>query len=331
MRSFRTHKLTLIVVMFVCAVLHGARALAQDIDKESPSVQTAEVLVPTLPTWKLNYSQYFYSFQGDRASVSNDYDFDKITSRMQFLNVNYALPKNWSVNVLVQHYDNYIETIFPKFQNTAFARSDDRITGISDTYITVIAPVSLGYPWVVTADFGVSLPTGDIGYKAHLPGLENINLAYNAQLGSGTVDGLLGGTLLYLQPNYMIGGRAFANIRTGQNKYEYRLGNQYRIDGWFDYNFKNGITPRLVGYYRYKDQIVGVDETRGRLEADNYFYSKQMNWDISAALKYQKNFYKSKLAFVAEAGIPIAQENINVDNSFVRTLYYVNAGLNAAF
>lgn len=307
---------------------------AQDLDKENPTLQTAEVVVPAPPTWKLNYSQYFYSFQGERPAITNEYDFDKITSRMEFFNINYALPQNWSVNVLFQHFDNYIETLFPEAGklNPLFARSDDRIKGLSDTYITVVAPVSLGYPWVVTADFGVSLPTGNLDYKAvNLPGLEAINLAYNAQLGSGTVDGLLGGALLYLQPNYIWGARAFANIRTGTNKFDYRLGNQYRLDSWFDYNFKNGITPRLAGYYRYKDPVIGFDETRGRLAADNYFYSKQMNWDISAALKYQKSFYKSKLTFIAEAGVPIAQENINVDNSFVRTQYYVNAGLNAAF
>lgn len=325
------------MILILFSVVLSFTASAQDIDKENPSVQTAEVVVPAAPKWRLNYSQYFYSFQGERGAITNDYDFDKITSRMEFFNINYALPNNWSLNVLLQHYDNYIETLFPNYAkiNPNLGRSNDRIKGFSDTYVTLIAPVSLGYPWVVTTDFGVSFPTGGIDYKAvNLPGFESYNLAYNAQLGSGTTDGLLGTTVLYLQPNYVIGARAFANIRTGMTKFNYRLGNQYRVDGWFDYNFKNGLTPRLAGYYRYRDPVVGFDENRGQImadTADRYFYSQQINWDISAALRYQKSFYKSKMAFVAEAGVPLAQENINIDNAFVRTLYYVNAGLNAAF
>lgn len=325
------------MIVLFSALLLILPGFAQDIDKGSPSIQTAEVVVPAQPQWRLNYAQYFYSFQGERGAINNSYDFDKITSRMEFFNINYALPKNWSFNVLLQHYDNYIETLFPNYAkiNPALGRSNDRIKGFSDTYVTLVAPVSLGYPWVVTADFGASFPTGRIDYKAvNLPGFENYNLAYNAQLGSGTTDGLLGATVLYLQPNYVFGTRAFANIRTGMSKFNYRLGNQYRLDSWFDYNFKNGLTPRLAGFYRYRDPVVGFDEVRGPEIAngdDRYFYSKQINWDISAALKYQKSFYKSKMAFVAEAGIPIAQENINIDNAFVRTLYYVNAGFNAAF
>lgn len=187
-------------------------------DEAAASVATPAP-VPAAPKLRMNFSSYYYSFQGERAAITNEYEFGKITSRLDFLNFNYALPANWSVNLLVQHYDSYIETRFPKVEVPVWKQSNDRINGIADTYLTVIAPIQLSYPLMITADVGVSMPTGAIDVKAvNLPGLENINLAYNAQLGSGTLDGLAGATVLYLQPNYQIGSRFFANIRTGRDR-----------------------------------------------------------------------------------------------------------------
>lgn len=298
----------------------------------SESAGSTATAVPAQPHWRLNFSSYYYAFQGERGAVTNLYDFDKITSRMDFFNLNYVLPQNWSLNILLQHFDSYIETKFPAVENPLWKQSNDTIRGFSDTYITLIAPIKMGYPIVVTADVGVSIPTGAIDFKAvNLPGLESINLAYNAQLGSGTVDGLAGLTFLYLQPQYQAGSRLFANFRTGRNDFEYRLGNQYRLDMWFDYSLPMGLTPRLAGYYRFKEGIRGFDSTRGNNPADNFFFNKQINWDISAALRYQKALWATKLALSAELGVPIAQDNINVDSTFVRTLYYVSLGLNSTF
>lgn len=319
----------MITLLFSILIAFGASGEEQ-ISSEAAAISTPAPPIK-MPRWRLNFSSYYYAFKGERAAVTNLYDFGDINTRMDFLNINYALPKNWSVNVLFQHFDSYIESKFPSTP-WPWAQSNDRIRGMGDTYLTAMAPIKIGYPIMITADFGLSLPTGGIDYKAvNLPGLESFHMAYNAQLGSGTVDGLAGATILYLQPKYQIGSRVFANIRTGTNKYDYRLGNQYRLDMWYDYNFANGITPRLTGYYRYRDPINGFDETRGNNPADNFFFNKQINWDISAALRYQKALGKSKLAFNAEVGVPIAQRNINVDNSFVKTLYYGNLGLNAAF
>lgn len=312
------------------ALLLSISTFAQEEQPEKTSVNTTAPVLQA-PKWRLNYFSYYYAFQGERAAVTNLYDFDKITARLDFLNVNFALPKNWSLNVLFQHQDNYIETRFPRETNPLWKASNDRINGLADTYVTVLAPVVTAYPVFVTADFGVSLPTGAIDYKAvNLPGLEIYNLAYNAQLGSGTTDGLLGLTAIYMGADYQVGSRFFSNIRAGRNKFGYRLGNQYRWDTWLDYNFKNGFTPRIAGFYRYKDPIDGFDETRGNNPADNFFFNKQINWDISVALRYKKDVFQ-KLAISAEAGVPVAQANINVDNTFVRTQYYLNLGLNTAF
>lgn len=322
-------------IILSCSLVFSADDATSKINNESAAVEatgTVASAVPVLPKWRLNFSSYYYAFQGERAAVTNLYDFDKITSRMDFFNINYSLPKNWSLNILLQHFDNYIETKFPTVTNPLWKQSNDTIRGISDTYVTVVAPLKMSYPLFVTADVGLSLPTGRIDYKAvNLPGLESINLAYNAQLGSGTVDGLAGLTVLYLQPQYQWGSRLFTNWRTGRNEYDYRLGHQYRLDMWFDYTLPYGFTPRLTGYYKYREKIRGFDSTRGNNPADEYFFNKQINWDVSAALRYQKALWNTKLALTAEAGVPLAQDIINVDSAFVRTLYYVSLGLNSTF
>ncbi|MCB9072988.1 MAG: hypothetical protein H6623_05140 [Bdellovibrionaceae bacterium] len=308
----------------------AAQSDSLDEPAATPTVVTTASSTP--PKLRATFSSYYYSFEGRRAAITNLYEFGKITSRLDFFNMNYALPNNWSLNLLLQHYDSYIETRFPFIKDDpTLDHSNDRIEGLSDSYLTVVAPITMSFPIMVTADFGVSIPTGSIAVKSHLPKFETVNLAYNAQLGSGTYDALAGFTVLYIKTQYQLGSRFLANIRTGRNSFDYRLGNQYRLDGWFDYNLPHGFTPRLVGYYRFKDAIVGFDRTRGRLPGDNYFYHKQANWDISLALRYTKQVPSTSLAFNGEVGVPIAQNTINVDHSFVKTLFYVNLGLNAAF
>ncbi len=225
--------------------------------------------------------------------------------------------------VMGSHLNNYVET------ELGGKLYKDRTKGFGDTAIAAIHPIALSANLITIYDIGVSLPTGSINMKNQ--NAPQRNYAYNMQLGSGTYDALLGATALYIQPVYQIGGRGSATLRTGENSNEYRLGNLYRADAWIDAPVGYGLTPRLVGYYKWKDAINGMDKSIGRNPYTEFYHHAQINWDVSAALKYTNSLGTKSVALNAEVGAPIAQGSRNVDNVTVSTDYYANLGLTGTF
>lgn len=289
------------------------------------SEQPAQAAV-TQPKLATTLSSYYYDLKGKKGDDRGFYDFNKLNARIDLLSVGYGTAGSWTVNLLVQHYELYTETLFPK-AIAPWDYSEDRTVGMGDTYLTVLAPVYFLQSWMIIPDFGVSIPTGSINYKSHLPGLQTANLAYNAQHGSGTYDAILGVTALFSQPekSLIFGNRLGATIRTGKNSNDYTLGNLYKLDTWLDYNTSFGLTPRFVGYYRLKGPISGYDKSRGvggaENIADEFYHHDQKDWMVSVAMKYSY-YFTPAVSLAAEAGLPLLQGTENWDNSRVVTNYY---------
>lgn len=331
------YKTFLVVVFFsltATIIVH-----AEDTPVAAAPAATAAYVVPNKLTASLSTS--YYELHGHKADDRKYYDFEKLNARIDLHNLNYGAQGGWSINLLLQHYDFYTETIFPQAALPQWYRSNDRTIGAGDTYLSVVTPTHFVNGWMLTPTFGVSIPTGGINYKSHLPGLEQSNLAYNAQHGSGTYDVLLGGSALLLIDNGVIifGNNLLLDIRTGRNTNSYRLGNMYKYDNWLEYNTAYGITPKLVGSYRYKAAIDGFDKSRGYVlsgvqyenASDEFYHHAQKDWSVSAAVKYSKMFTDSNLTVSGEAGIPVIQRNENWDNSEVIAKYYVNLSLLGQF
>ena len=76
-----------------------------------------------------------------------------------------------------------------------------------------------------------------------------------------------------------------------ENRNGYKLGNLYKGEGWVDLPAGFGFTPRVVGYYKVKQAIKGVDPTLGRNIYTEFYHHDQQNWDISAALKFERKIF----------------------------------------
>ncbi|MFZ3228623.1 MAG: hypothetical protein WA160_00335 [Pseudobdellovibrio sp.] len=295
------------------------------------STINATEAAPAVQNWKAGLMSYYYDLKGKKAADNQEYDFNNLSTRIDLLNLSYTVSPKWTLSLLLQHYEFYTESVFPKLQNTPYANSFDRTEGAGDSFLTAVTPIMFQNSWLLIGDFGLSIPTGTINNKSNLPGLQEINLAYNAQHSSGTYDILGGITALYMQPATQFGTRLSANIRTGRNSNDYTLGNMYRLDSWLDFSTNVGLTPRVVGFYRYKEAIHNFDKTRGEILGDEFYRHSQKNWDISAALKYQLPIAKTGITLAAEAGIPMAQDSDNVDHSKVVTNYYGAFMVNGSF
>jgi hypothetical protein len=292
--------------------------------EENSSANTVTTKVAQ-PKWKSSFNSYFYDFEGTRAQKDNAYEFGDTTLKMQMMSLSYQLANGWTVMGLAQYYENNVVTKFGTLV------SKDSSKGVADTLIGVAKPVVMNGSFMLLTDLSVSLPTGSIDEENPKALVKGTHYPYNMQMGSGTVDAVIGLTPLYFAADYQLGSRLSTILRTGdRNDNGYRLGNQYRLDAWVDVPMKYGFTPRVVGYYKYKDAIEGFDKTLGRNLYLEFYHHSQINWDVSAAVKYAY-VVTPTFAVNGEAGIPMAQDSQNFDNVVVSTQYYVNLGVTGQF
>lgn len=79
---------------------------------------------------------------------------------------------------------------------------------------------------------GISIPTGDIDQRDATPMMNDAQLAYPMQLGSGTWDPNLGLTYLGQSDKFSWGAQSMYKIRLGENSENYTFGNRFDIVGW---------------------------------------------------------------------------------------------------
>lgn len=133
-------------------------------------------------------------------------------------------------------------------------------SGLGDTVLSGsyrFSHVNNGFWWVVA---GISLPTGsidEIGDTPRAPGDQQ--LPYTMQLGSGTFDFPIE---ISFQSNnshdYSISFSAM--LRTGKNKRNYRLGNNYELKGKYRFALNRRAKLFVGSEYSYLRRISGQDD-----------------------------------------------------------------------
>ncbi|MEZ0392407.1 MAG: hypothetical protein ACAH59_09340 [Pseudobdellovibrionaceae bacterium] len=317
MKTFKT-------ILFAVLLAVSFSSQAQDLQTSVEKTETK-----TAPKWKADFYSYYYNFAGTEASSKDDaqYDFDDATLNMQLMSLQYQYSDKWTFQVMATYLDNYVET--KMYGPGGLTVYKDRTTGMGDTVFSAFTPLYASAEALVLADVGVSVPTGDIDQKNEY--YPQYHYAYNMQNGSGTYDAVTGLTALSFQGNTQLGSHLTGIFRNGRNANGYGLGNLFRADAWVDYNTKWGLTPRLVGYYKHKGAVRGEDQQyspRGNSLVE-FYYHDQINWDVSAALKYSQPV--GPVALSAEVGAPLAQGSRNYDNVVVSTEYYGSLNVGGSF
>ena len=106
---------------------------------------------------------------------------------------------------------------------------------------------------------GVGLPTGSIDERADIPAGPNQRLPYPMQLGSGTYDPKLGLTYSHVRNDWYFGANTSGTWRLGRNDNNYRLGNQYVVDGWASYRFNPWLHSSARTVATFLGDIHGAD------------------------------------------------------------------------
>jgi hypothetical protein len=295
---------------------------------ESSSTAQAESKPATPGPWKASATSLYYSFEGTRDAHDGIYGFGRTTLAMQLVQLSYQISPGWTVLAIGAYLDNYVETNMP-IPGAGTVVFRDRTLGWGDTLLDVVHPLYASPSFLLFGDLGISFPTGSID-KRNPSNPLNGRYAYNMQLGSGTYDVEAGAVALYVYPYFQVGTHLSTFQRTGESANGYRLGNLYKGEGWLDVPVGLGFTPRVVGYYKVKQAIHGVDPTLGRNILTEYYHHDQQNWDLSAAVKFQHHLVGTA-ELVAEAGLPFTQGSRNSDQVVVSTNYYGSLGVSGTF
>ncbi len=157
----------------------------------------------------------------------------------------------------------------------------------------------------VSLNMGISLPTGKTDKKDNTPA-GNIKLPYPMQLGSGTVDLILGITYTRLLDAWSWGAQAKTMLRFGKNDEGYRLGHEYTATTWAARN----LSPRLSASFRLDGKFWG--NARGRDKDLNPMMVPTARSDlrggrrVDALLGFNGVFHRHRIT--GEFGWPVYQD-----------------------
>ncbi len=138
-------------------------------------------------------------------------------------------------------------------------------SGIADTMLMAKYRLFADDPLIPTRQaslfFGLSLPTGSIDEKNRTHPLamrRTEQLPYGMQLGSGTFDPSIG--LLYQASSspWWWGVNGVYTARLYDNKRDYRLGDEFRLDGYLMRQFSHNLLGQVQLNAEYKGDIDGV-------------------------------------------------------------------------
>ena len=153
---------------------------------------------------------------------------------------------------------------------------------------------------------GVALPTGSINER-----LNGARLEYPMQLGAGTVSVLPGLSYLGQRGDWGWGVDLQPTLRVRENRNDYRLGNQYRINTWAIRRLSESLNVSLRADARRIENIKGADEVLDREDEPTKDPNLQAGrrLDVLLGLNFQPTVSSraENQRFYLEAGVPAYQ------------------------
>lgn len=153
---------------------------------------------------------------------------------------------------------------------------------------------------------GVALPTGSINER-----LNGARLEYPMQLGAGTVSILPGLSYIGQQADWGWGLDFQPTLRVGETRYDYRLGDQYRINAWAVRRVTESLNLSLRADGRRVGNITGADEALDREDEPTKDPNLQAGRriDVLLGLNFQPSGGSGgeNQRFYLEAGVPAYQ------------------------
>ena len=243
--------------------------------------------IPETHEFRLKISPMYMRMDGLRDGTSNVHETDILgmpvdmmgnatgkymaaptSMDMTMLNVSagYSFSDKFFAGAMFMYKDMDMNMKFSSMMQTMTGKNgfDMDSDGISDTMLMGKYRLFADDPLIPTSQmslfFGLSLPTGSIDEKNEnhpLLARQDELLPYGMQLGSGTFDPSVG--LLYQGSTspWWWGVNGVYTARLYDNKRDYRLGDEFRLDGYAMYQFKPNWLLQVQLNGEYKGDIDG--------------------------------------------------------------------------
>lgn len=104
--------------------------------------------------------------------------------------------------------------------------------GLGDVTVSSLIKIMNSNRQSLHGNVGISIPTGDIDQRDATPMMNDAQLAYPMQLGSGTWDPSLGLTYLGQSDKFSWGAQSKYKFRLGENSENYTFGNRFDLVAW---------------------------------------------------------------------------------------------------
>jgi hypothetical protein len=197
-------------------------------------------------------------------------------------------------------------------------------TGFGDLNLSVLLGIISKENYSFHLNTGLSIPFGNISKRGKTPMSESAKMPYAMQLGSGTYDATIGGTLRGSSDKSSWGIQHLSTFRTGNNTYAYNLGNLHQLNLWATRSLSSRLSTSLRINGSLNNAIKGIDAELMPMivpTANGANYKRQIIRTFAGinSLTITKGVLAS-----AEIGIPVFQQNLGV---FMNETLTLNSGL----
>ncbi|WP_291843821.1 transporter [Maricaulis sp.] len=167
---------------------------------------------------------------------------DHMTMDMHMFGAMYAPSDRITVMAMVNYLENEMDhiTFAGMMGDTELGRFTTRSTGFGDVKLSALIDMLDNGATRLNIRVGLSLPTGSIDETARvftpMGTTPVMTMPYAMQLGSGTLDPILGATVTHNAGHWSWGGQAVATLRIEDNDADYRLGDEVSATGWLGWS-----------------------------------------------------------------------------------------------
>ncbi len=197
-------------------------------------------------------------------------------------------------------------------------------SGLGDLKLALLYGISKADKTSFHLNIGFNLPMGDIENRDATPMMVDAKLPYAMQLGSGTFDVMLGGTLKGNGAKFAWGVQQLNTFRTGTNNQEYRFGNLHELHSWLGYGISKKLSASIRLSGSSEGEISGADPELNPMmvtTADTENYGGEL---LRGAVGFNMLLANNKLVLGGELGAPLYQ---NYNGIFMNEELSFNIGL----
>lgn len=204
--------------------------------------------------WMLSYSYRYVHMDGMRDGSDRLSDGEvladfmvaplRMDMEMHMLGAMYAMSDRLTLMAMLPWVSKAMDHV-----TRMGARFTTRSQGLGDVRLSGLYALSEGQRRNIVFSLGISAPSGDIDESDDTPAMNDAQLPYPMQLGSGTWDLLPGVTWTGRQAAWSWGAQLLATVRLGDNDNDYSLGDRLELGGWASYRLAPAwsMSLRLAG------------------------------------------------------------------------------------